>query len=645
MNDPMKFPAGTAFGSIGHPIRRKEDARLLTGKGRFTDDFSIDGETHAAMVRSPHPHARIVRVETSAAKAMPGVLGVFTGAECAAEGIKPIPHTPVPQTKFDMKLLGPGGSPVFAGPHMLLPTDKARHVGEAVAMVVAETRAQAMDAAEAVEVEYDVLPFVIHSEDALASNAPAVWDEVRDNVLVDTQFGDQAKTDRAFAAAAHVVKARFNIARVTGVPMELRSCLADFDAATGKFTLYAGSGGAVRQKIELVGVLGIAPDKLRVLSYDVGGNFGTRNRPYVEFGLVLWAARRLKRPVKYTATRSEAFLSDYQGRDLVTTVQLAFDKNARILAMPAGNISNAGARAGSLSPLSKGSGLITGSYAIPAATLRSRAVFTNTMPTNAYRSSGRPEVTFAIERLMDKAADQLGIDRIRLRRTNLIRPKAMPYRNAVGMLYDSGTYEANMDLAMEIAEWDGFVARRRAAEARGKLLGLGLANYVESSIGAPRERSEITITSEGRVKVVIGTGPSGQGHETRFAQVVGAVLAGPVEAIDVVTGDTDIVSLGPAAHSGRSMRHSATLFAKAAPELIANGKRVAARLLDASVDQVTFADGRFSAPPHNRSFDFLELAKEAPRLSEGELAVTTDNDMHDPGFPNGCAVCEVEVDP
>jgi carbon-monoxide dehydrogenase large subunit len=242
-------------------------------------------------------------------------------------------------------------------------------------------------------------------------------------------------------------------------------------------------------------------------------------------------------------------------------------------------------------------------------------------------------------------ARRLDIDRVALRRMNLVDQEAMPYPNAVGARYDSGTYEANMDLAVEIADWDGFVARRRAAEARGKLLGLGLANYVESSIGAPRERSEITITSEGRVKVVIGTGPSGQGHETSFAQVVGAVLAVPVEAIDVVTGDTDIVSLGGGSHSGRSMRHSATLFAKAAPELIANGKRVAARLLDASVDQVTFADGRFSAPPHNRSFDFLELAKEASRLGEGELAVTTDNDMHDPVFPNGCAVCEVEVDP
>ena len=647
MNEQIKFPAGTAFGSIGHPIRRKEDARLLTGKGRFTDDFNFEGQTYAAMVRSPHPHARIVRVDTSAAEAMPGVVGVFTGAQCQAEGLKPIPHTPVPATKFDMKLTGPGGGPVFAGPHMLLPADKARHVGEAVAMVVAETRAQAMDAAEAVAVEYQELPFVIHSEDALKPGAPAAWDEIPDNTPCDTMFGDQAKTDRAFAEAAHVVKAGFNIVRVTGVPMELRSCLAEFDAATGKYTLYAGSGGAVRQKVELASVLGIAQDKLRVLSYDVGGNFGTRNRPFVEFGLVLWAAGRLKRPVKYTATRSEAFLTDYQGRDLITKVELAFDKTGRALAMRADNISNAGARCVSLSPLSKGSGLITGNYDIPAASLRSRAVFTNTMPTNAYRSSGRPEVTFAIERLMDMAADQLGIDRVRLRRKNFVKPKAMPYLNAVGMRYDSGTYEANLDLALKIADVSGFKQRKREAKKRGRLLGLGIAPYVESSIGSPRERTEITVQPTGQVNVVIGTQPSGQGHETSFAQVVADLIAVPHAAINIIIGDTDIVSVGGGSHSGRSMRHAGTVISKAVPDLIAKGKAIAALALSASVDKVEFKDGRFSSPTSNRSFDFLELAKEAARLAlpPDGLAVAADNEMHDPVFPNGCAICEVEVDP
>ena len=645
MNDVIELPDSTSLGAIGQPLRRKEDARLLTGRGRFSDDFTLPGQSYAVVVRSPHPHAQIVGIDTRRALAMPGVLGILTGQDCAADGLSPIPHNPVPQTRYDMKLTGPGGGPIFIGPQMLLPSDKVRHVGEAVAVVVAETALQAQDAAEEVAVDYRELPWIAQIKDALTPGAAAMWDEVPDNVLVDTFFGDAAATERAFAIADHIIEMEFHVGRVTGVPMEPRAALGHWDTATGRGTLWAGSGGAVRQKTELAEVLGVPPDKVRVVSLDVGGNFGTRNRLYVESGLVLWASRKLGRPVKYTSTRSEVFLTDFQGRDLLTRVALAIRADGKFLGLRAENVSNVGARCASLSPLGKGSALVTGSYDIPAATLRSRAVFTNTMPTNAYRSSGRPEVTYAIERVVDEAARRLDIDRVALRRINLVGQQAMPYPNAVGARYDSGTYEANMDLAIEIADWDGFMARRRAAEARGKLLGLGLANYVESSIGAPRERSEITITSEGRVKVVIGTGPSGQGHETSFAQVVGAVLAVPVEAIDVVTGDTDIVSLGGGSHSGRSMRHSATLFAKAAPELIANGKRVAARLLDASVDQVTFADGRFSAPPHNRSFDFLELAKEAPRLGEGELAVTTDNDMHDPVFPNGCAVCEVEVDP
>jgi carbon-monoxide dehydrogenase large subunit len=650
VSQDSKTPSGTAFNAIGQPIRRKEDERLLTGRGRFTDDFGTDNQVHAAMVRSPHAHARIVRIDTAAAQAMPGVLLVLTGADCVADGLQPIPHTPVPSTRFDMKLTARSGAPVFPGRHALLPTDRARHAGEAVALVVAETRAQAMDAAEAVAVEYEELPFVVRTEDALAPGNAPVWDETPDNVLVDTLFGDQAATDRAFAQAAHVVKATFNIGRVTAVPMELRSAFSDYDAVSGRTTLVCGGGGAVKQKAEMAGILGIPPEKVRVLSYDIGGNFGSRNRPYVEYGLVVWAAGKLKRPVKYTATRSEAFLTDYQGRDLVTTVEAAFDENGRILALRADNVSNVGAHCVSLSPLSKGSGLITGSYDIPAATLRSRAVFTNTMPTNAYRSSGRPEVTFAIERLMDQAAIELGIDRIRLRRKNLVRPKAMPYRNAVGMRYDSGTYEANMDLAMEIADWDGFKARKREAKKRGKLLGLGLANYVESSIGAPKERTEIRVKPTGTVDCVIGTQPSGQGHETSFAQVLADLIVVPVETINIVMGDTDIVSVGGGSHSGRSMRHAGTVISKAVPDLIGKGKAIAAIALNAPADKVQFKDGRFSSPTSNQSFDFLELAKEAARLTlppvlKDGLSVAADNEMHDPVFPNGCAVCEVEVDP
>jgi aerobic carbon-monoxide dehydrogenase large subunit len=642
----MNRPAGLEFAAIGQPLRRKEDLRLVTGAGRFSDDFSLDGQAYAAMVRSPHPHARILRIDAARARTLPGVLGVFTGADAQADGLEPIPHDPLPKTRTDLKLAGPGGGAVFIGPHVLLPADKARHVGEAVVMVVADTQAHALDGAEAVAVAYEELPWVADAAAAAEPGAPAVWDDAPDNVLVDTNFGDRVATERAFAAADHVIGMDAHVARVTAVTLEPRAALAHYDAAADRYTLYAGSGGAVRQKRELAAVLGIAPAQLRVLSYDVGGNFGARNRAYVEFGLVLWAARKLGRPVKYTATRSEAFLTDYQGRDLVTKVELALRRDGRFLALRASNISNVGARCVSLSPLGKGSALVTGSYAIPAATLRSRAVFTNTMPTNAYRSSGRPEVTYAIERLIDRAAEQLGFDRIALRRRNLVRPDAMPYVNAVGAPYDSGQYEANTDLAMRIADWDGFKARRREAKRRGRLLGRGLANYVESSIGAPNERAEITVTPAGRVAVVIGTQPSGQGHETSFAQVMADLLGVPVESIDIVTGDTDVVSVGGGSHSGRSMRHAATVFAKAAADLVAKGKSVAAALLDTSADAVSFADGRFAAPSSNRTFDVLELAKEAARLGPpGALAAAADNEMHDPVFPNGCAVCEVEVDP
>jgi aerobic carbon-monoxide dehydrogenase large subunit len=648
--DQAAPPAELSFRSIGKPIPRNEDERLATGRGRFSDDFSLEGQAYAVMLRSQHPHARILGIDAARAKAMPGVLAVFTGADCRADGLGAIPHDPLPKTKYDMKLHAAGGGAAFFGPQSLLPGDKARHVGEAVVMVVAESTAQALDATEAVKIDYEVLPGVYHSEDAMRPGAPVIWSEVPNNVPIDTFFGNREATDEAFARADHVVALDLHIDRVTGLPLEPRAALGEYDAASERYTLHAGSGGAVRQKRELAAVLGVAPESLRVLSYDVGGNFGTRNRLFVEFALVLWAARKLGRPVKFTATRSEAFLSDYQGRDLVTKVELALARDGRLLAMRATNISNVGAYCVSLSPLSKGAGLIVGPYEIPHASLRAMAVFTNTMPTNAYRSSGRPEVTFAIERLLDTAAERLGIDRIELRRKNLIRPEAMPYLNAVGMTYDSGRYQENMDRAMEMADWKGFEQRRRGAAKRGRLLGRGLANYVESSIGAPNEQARITVRPQRRVEVVIGTQPSGQGHETSFAQVISDLLRVPVESVKIILGDTDVVKVGGGSHSGRSMRHAATLFAKALPQLVARGKKVAAAILGSVPDHIEFSDGRFSARETNRTFDFLDLAEEAARhelpqeLKDG-IAVVTDNEMHDPVFPNGCAVCEVEIDP
>lgn len=648
----MNEQGGNGLHVVGRPLYRKEDLRLVTGKGEYGEDFSMAGQTYAAMVRSPHPHARILRIDRSHADSMPGVLGIFTGADCAADGLAAIPHGPVPSTKYDVKLTGPAGSKIFIGPHPLLPVDKARYVGEAVAMVVAETYDQALDAAEDVTVKYEELPWVVDVEAALALGAPAIWDEAPDNVLVDTTLGDPQATDRAFSTADHVVKMDFHVGRVAHAPMEPRAGLAHYDDATGRYVLEftTGGPGVVRQKRQYAAVLGIAPERLRLVTHDVGGSFGEKNRPYVEFGLILWAARKLARPIKYTATRSEAMLSAYQGRDLVTKVELALRSDGRFLAMRATNISNVGAHCVSLSPLAKGAALITGSYDIPAATLRARAVFTNTMSTSTYRSSGRPEVNFALERLIDTAARELGFDRIALRRMNFIQQEAFPYTNAVDTTYDSGTYELAMDLAMRTADWDGFEGRRREAASRGRLLGLGLANYVESSTGSPKERTEITITAEGRVKVVIGTQPSGQGQETSFSQVVSELLGVPVETVDIITGDTDIVSEGGGSHSGRSMRHAATVMWMAATELIAKGKRVAAILLETTADKIEFTQGRFVATHANRSFDFLELAKEIANQALPDdvgngLVVAKDNEMHRPVFPNGCAICEVEVDP
>jgi carbon-monoxide dehydrogenase large subunit len=636
------------FDSIGKPVPRKEDERLITGRGRFTDDFNAPGQSYAAFVRSAYPHAGIAGIDIEAAVAMPGVLAVYTGADCRADQLGVVPHSPVPSTRTDLRLKSPDGGAIFVGPQPLLPEDKVRHVGEAIAMVVAATRSEALDAAECVEVDYLPLASVSDSVVAASPDAPVLWDEVPDNVCCDTTFGDVEATDEAFEKAEHVFGMEFRVSRVTGVPLEPRGALALYDAGSGRYTLYAGSNGAVRHKQQLAVALAVEPDALRVLCHDVGGNFGTKNRVYVEFGLVLWAARKLGRPVKFTATRSDSFVSDLQGRDLVTSVELALAADGRFLAYRASNLSNVGARVISLSPLGKGIALVTGAYDIPVATARARAVFTNTVPTQAYRSSGRPEVTHALERLIDTAAHELNIDPIDLRRRNLVTSEAMPYRNPLGIIYDSGDYPRNMDIALELAEWDDFPARRAAAKARGLCLGIGFSNYVESSIGSPRERAELHVDPAGSVRVIVGTQPTGQGHETSFAQVVADLLGISPDVVEIITSDTDVVSFGGGSHSGRSMRHAGTVICLAAEALRDRGRRIAALVLGGDEPDIEFADGQFSYA--DRRIDWFELAQRAREielpddLADG-LSVAKDNEMHTPVFPNGSAVCEVEVDP
>ena len=629
---------------IGQPLQRKEDRRLLTGKGQFSDDFSRPGQAYAAMVRSPYPHATIGRIECAAALAAPGVLAVITGSDLKKAGLNAIPHSPVPSTKYDLKLKAPDGGQAIIDTHYLLPTDRVRHVGEAVAMVIANSLEAALDGVERVAVDYDVLPHVTQSKSAILPDAPVLYDGLTSNVLVDTTFGDQDATDAAFSQAAHIVEHEFHIQRVTGVTMEPRSALGDYDAETGHFTLIAGSGSAVRQRNELATVLAIDTADLRVISPDVGGNFGTRNRVYVEFGLVLFASRQIGRPVKFTATRSESFLTDYQGRDLVTRIALALDRDGTFLGLKCDNLSNVGAHCVSLSPLGKGSGLVTGSYRIPAAMLRARAVFTNTMSTQAYRSSGRPEVTFAIERIIEIAAHRLGIDPLDLRRKNLVTPGQMPYINAVGSRYDSGEYEINMDRALRLAEWDSYPERKLDSARKGLLRGRGLANYVESSIGSPREQAEITVHPDGIIDLVIGTQPSGQGHETSFAQVAADLIGVPVENINICLGDTAVVTVGGGTHSGRSMRHAGTVIGLACDDLIAEGKQRLADFLDCPRDDIEFANGIFTLRSTNHHSSFAEIALHTSQ-SHGPLKIVRQNEMHTPVYPNGTAICEVEIDP
>ena len=638
----------STFKSVGRPVARREDLRLITGKGRFTDDFNAPGQVHAVLVRSPYPHARIARIDKTSAEGMPGVLAVLTGEDCRADGLGIISHSPVPSTRSDLKLTAPDGGAIFEGPHALLPADKARHVGEAVAMVVAESYREALDAAERVSVDYEPLPWVADSAAAIRPGAPVVWDEVPNNICVDTRFGDSAATDAAFARAAHVVEMEFPIQRVTATPLEPRAALGQYDRASGRYTLNAGSNGAVTHKRQIAGALNEDPENIRVLCFDVGGNFGTKNRVYVEFGLVLWAAKKLGRPVKFLATRSESFLSDYQGRDLLTKVELALDADGTFLAYRASNLSNVGARIVSLSPLGKGAPLVTGSYRIPAAEVRAWAAFTTTTPTQAYRSSGRPEVIHALERIIDTAAHDLGFDPIELRRRNLVTCEEMPYTNAFGITYDSGDYIKSMDIALRLADWDGFEGRAAEARERGLRLGRGFANYVESSIGAPRERVDMTISPDGRVEVVVGTQPTGQGHETSFAQVTADLLGVDAGVVDIVYGDTDIVAEGGGSHSGRSMRHASTAIYGAIEKLKGQGVSIVAEAWGIDPADVGYDDGQYSEQGGSRCLDWFGLAAlAAERSGYGEkrgLRITHSHEMHTPVFPNGCAACEVEVD-
>ncbi len=443
---------------------------------------------------------------------------VLTGQDAADDGVQPITHSPVPSNPYEHIIAA--DDVIFVAPHPPLPADCVRHVGEAVAMVIAETPAAARDGAEQVVVEWKPLPSVTVSTAAAGGGAPTLWDGTTSNVCVESHAGDVAAAEAAFTRAAHIVRLDTWVQRVTGVPMEPRAAVGMWDPGPGRYTVHAGAGGLGRTQTGVAGALGVPESAVRVTAREVGGNFGTRNSCYPEFALVAWAARRLGRPVKWTADRREAFLADYQGRDLVVHAELALDAEGNFLALRGLNTSNVGAHAVSFHPLNKGMALTGTVYKVPAVSLRGRAVLTTTTPTTPYRSAGRPEIMFVMERLIDLAARRHGFDRLELRRKNLVPPSAMPYRNAVGVVYDSGAYQAALERAVVLADWVGFEARRSEARQRGRYRGIGIANYIELNTGFPRERAHITVRPEGSVELVLGTLSSGQGHATSFAQLL-----------------------------------------------------------------------------------------------------------------------------
>ena len=623
---------------IGERVPRKEDRRLLTGRGRFSDDFNAPGQAYAAFLRSSHAHARILETDTADADPDAGVLAVLTGRDYAADGLSGLLHYVIPADHLDPSRPGLSDDQISPLPEPLpIATDRVRHVGEIVAMAVAETREAAMDALERVRVEYEPLPAVTDARAAAEPDAPRVWDG--DNVCLRAEAGDAAATEAAFAAASRIVRIAFHNHRIYGCPMEPKSALGEFDPESGRFALHAPSQGVHRFKHSIAAALGVGPDSVRVVTGDVGGGFGVRSPCANEYPLLLWAARRCGRPVKWQGSRSDTFLSDFHARDFRTEGALALDADDRITAARIDYLGNLGAYPISFAVLSNLLKMAGPPYDIPAMHVTVRGALANTIPVSVYRGAGRPEVTQVVERLIDLAADEAGADRAELRRRNLIAADAMPYRSGLGLDYDSGAFGENFDAVLREIDWDGFPARRAAARARGKRAGIGAVTYLESPGAAPYERTDVSVRADGGVEAVIGTQASGQGHETSFAQVVAEMLEVPFDRVEIVYGDTDRAVAGSGSHADRSMRLGGTILYRAAKRIVEQGREEAARLLEAAVADIGYADGRFTVLGTDRSIGVFEVAAEAPLAATEEISTR----LH--AHPNGAAACEVEIDP
>ena len=639
---------------IGRPMPRFEDLRLVRGGGRYTDDVSVAEQTSAVFVRTPHAHASIVAIDTSAARAHPGVLAVLTGDDYVADGHLGMAHFPNPADANDIKIPTFVPMPerkILDELQLPLAAGRVRFVGEAVAIVVAESLVAARDAAEKVVVEYEILPAVSDVAEALSHDAPTIWPNAPGNLALDNAFGDRAAVEAAIARAHVVIEQTIRCQRTASAFMEPRSAIGRYDEAAGQYILISGCQGVHRVRHPLADCLKVPQERVRVICPDVGGGFGSRTNLYPEQVAVVWAARRVGRPVKWTGDRHEAFLTDYTARDVVTAARLAFDRNGRMLALDLELTANIGAHTVSYVPLSNGYRVAPTVYDVPVAAVRLRGVMTNTVPTAPFRGAGRPEATAVMERLIDIAAQRLKIDRVKLRQRNLIRHDKLPHRTATGLTYDSGDFAGNLARALECADWKGFPARRKAAKKRGRLLGIGVANYVETPVGMPHERVAVNVSSAGSVDLVVGTQSSGQGHETSFRQVMADQLGVQPDAINFVSGDSATLASGGGTHSDRSMRLAGSLMVETSRTVIDKARRIAAAMLDVAERDISFADGLFMAPNSNRRLTLFDIAgaiDDLPTLPDdlrGPLRAEATFTGRIPAYPTGAAVCEAEVDP
>ena len=639
---------------IGRPLPRFEDLRLVRGAGRYTDDVAVPGAAHAVMVRSPHAHAAIVGIDTAAAAQRPGVLAVLTGDDYVADGHIGMAHFPNPADAHDVKVPSFKATPerkILDELQLPLAVGRVRFVGEAVAVVIAQTLTGARDAAEAVEVEYDVLPAVTDVEEALAPGAPMLWPEAPGNLALDNEFGDRGKVEAAIAGAHLVVEQTVRSQRTVSAFMEPRSAIGSYDAAANQYTLISGCQGVHRIRHPLAGCLKVPQEQVRVICPDVGGGFGSRTNLYPEQVVAVWAARRVGRPVKWTGDRHEAFLTDYTARDVVTKARLAFNRRGRMLALALELTANTGAHTVSYVPLSNGYRVAPTVYDVPLAWVRLRAAMTNTVPTAPFRGAGRPEATAVMERLIDIAARRLKIDRVELRRRNLIAHDKLPHRTATGLTYDSGDFAGNLARALAMADWDGFPARRKEAKKRGRLRGIGVANYVETPVGMPHERVALKVSPDGSIDLLVGTQSTGQGHETSFRQVIADQLGVEPEAINFIGGDSATLASGGGTHSDRSMRLAGSLMVETSRTVIGKARRIAAVMLGVAESEIEFSDGLLVARSSNRRLSLFDVARaidELPSLPEelrGPLAAEATFTGRIPAYPTGAAVCEAEVDP